>query len=150
MCVGLGGVIGLAIGARLAGRRGPVLPALFVATILAQALYSVGLLASVGGAAAVVLVAVAATCGSAALFAASPVIQTRLAAGAGDAATLAFALNGSMVFLGQGAGAAAGGLVASAAGLEVAGLVGASLALTGLFVALRVTRAVDEVAAAKA
>jgi DHA1 family inner membrane transport protein len=90
-----------------------------------------------------VLVASAATCGSAALFAASPVIQTRLAAGAGRAATLAFALNGSMVFLGQGAGAAVGGLVSTAAGMELLGVLGALLAAAGLFVALRVTRAVD-------
>lgn len=141
--VGLGGILGLALGARLAGRQGPVLPALFVATIVAQSLYSVGLLVGIGGVAGIVLVAVAATCGSAALFAASPVIQTRLAAGAGGAATLAFALNGSMVFLGQGAGAALGGLVSTGAGVEVVGLVGASVAAAGLLMAVRVTRAVQ-------
>ena len=40
MCVGVGGLIGLSLGARLAGRRGPVLPALLIATAFAQALYA--------------------------------------------------------------------------------------------------------------
>ena len=86
----------------------------------------------------------AAMSGAVALFAASPVIQTRLAAAAGRAATLAFALNGSMVFLGQGAGAALGGLVSGAAGLGFVGLVGVVLATPGVLLAFRVTRAVDQ------
>ncbi|MEM1145491.1 MAG: hypothetical protein AAGI88_23195, partial [Pseudomonadota bacterium] len=50
------------------------------------------------------VVASAICLGAAALFAMTPIVQVRLAQNAGDAATIAFALNGSMIFLGQGLG----------------------------------------------
>jgi DHA1 family inner membrane transport protein len=71
---------------------------------------------------------------SAALFATSPVIQTRLAESAGPAVTIAFALNGSMVFFGQGLGAVLGGAVISTAGIAWLGLCGAVVAIVGVFV----------------
>ncbi len=141
VCVGLGGIVGLVLGARLAQRRGPVLAMLLAGTILAQAIFSAGMLFSGSPWTGAMLVVAASLFGSTALFSMNPIIQMRLADGAGPAATLAFALNGSMVFLGQGAGAALGGLVTSGAGLAFVGVVGAAVAILAALLSLPVTRA---------
>ena len=74
---------------------------------------------------------------SAALFATSPVIQTRLAESAGPAVTIAFALNGSMVYFGQGFGAVLGGSVISTTGITWLGMCGALVAIVGIFVIMK-------------
>lgn len=51
---------------------------------------------------------------------------------AGPAATIAFALNSSMVFLGQGLGATLGGIVTATFSLSWIGVSGAAIALCGL------------------
>ena len=64
--------------------------------------------------------------GAAALFSRTPVIQTRLVAAApAEARAVVLALNGSMVFFGQGLGAAVGGLAIEAAGLTALGFTAA-------------------------
>jgi DHA1 family inner membrane transport protein len=59
------------------------------------------------------------------------------AAAPAEARPVVLALNGSMVFAGQGLGAATGGLVIAAGGLAPLGLAAALLALGGVAVALR-------------
>lgn len=135
--VGVGAIVGLAVGARLAVSDGRPLTTLFCVVIAAQLLYSVGMLAGVSSAVGVVVVAVATLCGAAALFAVSPIVQTRLAEGAGPFATVAFALNGSMIFLGQGLGTALGGLTTSLFGLAWIGIAGAVVAAFGILLAAR-------------
>ena len=80
--------------------------------------------------------------GSAALFASSPVIQTQLARAAGPAATIAFALNGSMIYFGQGLGATLGGTVAATSGIVWAGVAGSGVAIAALLVS-RILRSED-------
>ena len=82
--------------------------------------------------------------GAAALFALAPIVQTRLVAAAPDRRTVVLALNGSMIFLGQGIGAAVGGVTIDVASLAFVGLAGASLAVLGVVLAAS-TRAVAPV-----
>lgn len=147
--IGVGSLAGLALGARLAGLRAIwVLPALLGTICITQIAYWAGFeVAHVPGAGlAVTIVATAA--GATALFAIAPIVQTRLALAAGPDATIAFALNGSMVFLGQGAGVALGGVALGLLGLPAVGLAGAILALLACGVALRLPTPSPEPAAA--
>jgi DHA1 family inner membrane transport protein len=66
-----------------------------------------------------------------ALFTLVPILQARLVAAAGPLAPVALALNGAALSLGQGLGAAVGGLVIEAVGLWAVGLSGAAFALVG-------------------
>jgi len=135
--IGIGSLAGLAIGARLAGAGGRgTLPRLLVIIAVTQALYVPAMVIDLGFG-GTVLFGVAITAGATALFATSPIVQNRLAIATGPAATVAFAFNGSMIFLGQGTGAALGGLAAGATGLATVGVVGAGVALCGLFLATR-------------
>ncbi len=137
LATGVGSIFGLPAGAmlaRLPARR--ALAMLFLAILATQALFSVVMLNDLGWA-AIPATVFAMGAGSAALFATSPIIQSRLALNAGAAATIAFALNGSMVYFGQGLGAVVGGSVAAAAGLQWAGLAGAAVALAGLVLVSR-------------
>lgn len=134
LATGVGSLLGLPAGAmfaRLPVRR--ALAGLLSMTLAMQVLFSLGMMLELGAAALPLLVLVM-SLGSAALFACSPVIQTRLARSAGPAATLAFALNGSMIFFGQGLGASAGGLTIAHAGLAWVGIAGACAAAIGLLV----------------
>jgi len=89
------------------------------------------------------LLAAATALGAAALFARAPVIQVRLVAAAPEKARpVVLALNRSMVFLGQGLGAAVGGLVIAGPGLPWVGLAAACLALFGAGLAVRPSRLV--------
>jgi DHA1 family inner membrane transport protein len=142
--VGVGAIAGLALGARLANRARRPLPWLFAATICAQVTYSAGMLAGTSGLAGAAVAGGATFVGAAAIFAMSPIVQGRLAEGAGPLMTVAFALNGSMIFLGQGLGTAAGGLVAAEAGLPWIGVAGAAVAGLGLILARRVADAADD------
>lgn len=135
--VGVGSLLGLPLGARMA--RWPVrssLTLLIAGVAVAQLLFWVGLSVSLGQAAIPVQV-LTIMIGSASLFATSPVIQVRLAESAGPAATLAFALNGTMIFLAQGAGAALGGAVVSQLSFPSIGIAGAIVAILALVVSRR-------------
>ncbi|MCF3933208.1 MFS transporter [Acuticoccus sp. M5D2P5] len=139
-CVGIGGLLGLTLGAIVSRRRGPMIAILMSVIILIQALYTLGLVAGLHGTAGLAFVILAGLGGSVALFALSPILQTQIAVLSGSAATLAFALNGSMVFMGQGSGAALGGLVSATLGLHALGLVGAGIASIGVVLAFIVHR----------
>lgn len=135
MATGIGSLLGLPAGAMLA--RLPVRRAVLIllaTTGVTQVAFTVGMKQDLGGLALPVLVFVMAL-GSAALFALAPVIQTQLAKSAGASATLAFAVNGSMLYFGQGLGAGLGGTVFAATSLAWVGVAGACVAALGLVVA---------------
>lgn len=131
---GIGSLLGLPAGAALA--RIPIksaLTGLFCAIATTQALFSLGMLVDLGRL-AVPLLVITMALGSAVLFATGPIIQTRLATSAGPAATIAFALNGSMIYFGQGIGASLGGSVSAASSIGWIGAAGCLVAIAGLFV----------------
>ena len=131
--IGLGSIAGLAIGGTLAdrkaGRIGTLLAFVVMAVTLAS--YWFALSAPAGEVPKPALAALIFG-GASALFALVPINLTRLSQLAGPAAPIALALNGSVISLGQGLGAASGGFIhdnVSAAGI---GPAGALVALAGL------------------
>ncbi|MBI1394038.1 MAG: MFS transporter [Alphaproteobacteria bacterium] len=136
IATGVGSLLGLPAGAMLA--RLPLrasLSVLMLITLATQALFSFGMLVDTG-ALAVPLIILVMALGSGALFASNPVIQSELAKSAGPAATIAFALNSSMVYFGQGLGATLGGSVTAVSGIGWIGAAGALVALICLGVAV--------------
>lgn len=138
-CIGAGSLLGLAFGGRAADSPGgrAALAAALVLLLLCQLAYA-GLLAGWGGTRSAWLLAGTILLSAAALFAVVPILQSRLAALAGPATALALALNGSLVSLGQGAGAAAGGLARNRFGFAAAGLLGAAVVVSAILAARRV------------
>jgi DHA1 family inner membrane transport protein len=133
IATGIGGLLGLPVGAYFG--RLPIRQSLYIllsVTFATQILFSVGMLFNLYLLALPMLL-IAMASGSAALFASLPVIQSKLAQNAGAATTIAFALNGTMLYLGQGLGASLGGLVIDSAGIAWLGAVGALVALLGLW-----------------
>ncbi|MGB3472620.1 MAG: MFS transporter [Erythrobacter sp.] len=140
VATGVGSILGLGLGAWLAklpARKG--LGILVATTAITQLLFAVVMLNDLGVLALATLL-VAMVAGSAALFATSPIIQTSLAKAAGSAATIAFALNGSMLYFGQGLGAALGGWVTAQFGLAWVGIAGTIIAVTALLIIARLGR----------
>lgn len=140
VATGVGSILGLALGAWLAklpARQG--LSILVATTAITQLLFAVVMLNDLGAFALATLL-VAMVAGSAALFATTPIVQTSLAKAAGSAATIAFALNGSMLYFGQGLGAALGGWVTAQFGLEWVGIAGTIVAVTALLIISRLGR----------
>ncbi|MEM1144311.1 MAG: MFS transporter [Pseudomonadota bacterium] len=141
LMVGVGSIFGLYVGTKLSSTSVRLsIGALFAVIVSAQLAY-VAAFAITSSHGSIFVVASAICLGAAALFAMTPIVQVRLAQNAGDAATIAFALNGSMIFLGQGLGAAVGGVVADSAQLHYVSFAGALVAILGLFVALRLPHA---------
>jgi DHA1 family inner membrane transport protein len=134
-CIGVGSLLGLVVGGRMAGRAGRGLPWFFATVATTQAGYTALLLAAAPSPASVAALGALVLIGAAALFGSVPVLQARLMAAAGPAAPFALALNASMIFLGQGLGAALGGLVVDRAALTWVGAAGAVVALVGLALA---------------
>ncbi|EAQ03782.1 major facilitator family transporter [Pseudooceanicola batsensis HTCC2597] len=138
MVSGVGSFLGLVIGTRMVERpAGSPLIRLFCAIAAAQTVFAVALIGGWTGPAGLAGSVVAMLIGSTSLFATAPIVQSRLAEAAGPAATLAFALNGSMVYLGQGMGVVLGGAMLSSVGLTYISTAGIALAATGLVIALR-------------
>ena len=131
--VGVGSIFGIVLGGRAADRAAtrPTVLACLAATFTSLLLYTVWMTAGAGlpdvartaGLAGTILL------GAASLFALGPILQARLVDEASDNRNVALAVNGSMVFLGQGLGAAAGGLTLDLAGIEALGATGAAFAL---------------------
>jgi DHA1 family inner membrane transport protein len=139
MSTGIGSLLGLPAGAmlaRLPARK--ALSILLTLIVLTQLLFSLGMLRDLGGF-AIPLLVVAMIFNSAALFGTSPIIQSQLAMAAGPAATIAFALNGSMLYSGQGVGSFTGGAITTAYGLGWTGMTGALAALLALLLARRLS-----------
>ncbi len=141
--IGVGSIAGIIVGARSADGPGArrVLVLGFGISALALAAYSALMLAPIGpGILATALLAGATATGAATLFARTPVIQVRLVgASPEEARPVVLALNGSMVFLGQGLGAAMGGLVIAGPGLPWVGIAAAGLALIGMGLVVRLS-----------
>ncbi len=142
--IGVGSIFGIALGARMAARphEKRLLAGTFVVSAAALSLYSILMmttsvdptqsLTAWPRAAIVATLAVAMISGAMALFSRTPVIQVRLVdVSPVDARPVILALNGSMVFFGQGLGAAIGGATIGLAGLPYLGLVAAIIALLG-------------------
>ncbi len=140
--VGLGSLVGIGFGGRLADSGGARVPvALFLVLAAALVGYSV-LLTQPPAFWHVVPLSLLVFVGSAALFALAPLVQARLMGLAPQDRSVALALNGAFILGGQGSGAAYGGVVIAAAGLAWTGLAGAVLALAGAALALRAYRKV--------
>ncbi|MGB5809159.1 MAG: MFS transporter [Polyangiales bacterium] len=136
--VGIGSLFGLAAGARLAASRGlAAVPPLLLLVAVSQLMFTIGMVVETATFGAVVLTAITISLGAGALFALAPIVQSRLAEIAGPAATVAFALNGSVVFFGQGLGAVIGGGVIAQVDLTWTGLVGAGIAVVAIAVSQR-------------
>lgn len=134
-CIGLGSLLGLAVGGRIAGRGGRGLPAFFAVVVVTQLGYTALMLRPDPSPVALAGLALTVLIGAAALFGSVPVLQARLMQAAGPVAPFALALNASMIFLGQGLGAALGGLVLDLTALTWLGVVGALVALAGALLA---------------
>jgi len=142
--IGIGSIAGLALGGIAADRAGAprLLVGSFFVTVAAMGGYSALLAAqtpehaSLGQMAATGLLALTIMAGAVAVFARAPIIQASLVAAVPEARAVALALNSSMVFVGQGLGAAIGGLVIAEAGVIWVGAAGAVLGLLGIGLAL--------------
>ncbi|MGK7867612.1 MFS transporter [Falsiroseomonas sp. E2-1-a20] len=131
--IGLGAIAGVVAGGRWADRSsawGPLL-ASFLLSAAMLSLFGVLLLLPLPQGVTLALLVPATTLGAAALFLRAPVVQLRLVAAVPAHRPVLLALNGSMVFAGQGLGAALGGLGLSIFGLPALGLLGAAVALAG-------------------
>ncbi|MBU2607315.1 MAG: MFS transporter [Alphaproteobacteria bacterium] len=134
--VGVGSLIGIIIGGCAADRKSAstVLAASFFISAFTLAAYTAQMLNGPPSAdiAAVAILAATTATGAAALFARAPIVQTKIfEQAAPQARPLIIALNGSMVFFGQGIGAAVGGATISASGLSMIGVAGALIASIG-------------------
>lgn len=151
--IGVGSIVGIIIGGRTAD--GPKASMLLIASFAVAAVsalsYSVLLSLPVtaealGPGAAVPAMTLAVmvggmVVGSSALFSRIPVIQTRLANIARpEARPVVFAVNGSMVFFGQGLGAVIGGLAIHIGGLQAIGTMAALASCVGTGLALAARR----------
>ncbi len=138
---GLSSLAGVRLGARLVAQRARF--ALLVPFGLLAASLSLAVLPLSAGIVSLFTVAgmVASVCfGPAAQSATGALVQSRLADLAGPTATLAFALNGSMIYLGQGLGIVLGAAALTHAGLSAAPMTGLVLTLPGIFLAVLIAR----------
>jgi DHA1 family inner membrane transport protein len=141
IAIGVGSLLGLPIGAALSRKGGrPALLILFAIIVLTQVMFTISMLFDMSWVTLPFLLITMAL-SSAALFATSPVIQTRLAESAGPAVTIAFALNGSMIFFGQGLGAILGGAVISTTSIIWLGACGALVAIIGVLLIMQLDAA---------
>jgi DHA1 family inner membrane transport protein len=140
--VGAGALLGLALAGALTARLTRPLALCFALAALTQVTYAGLAFAAWHGAWGTTLWVLAFLVGAAALFATVPIIQAKLVQRAGPLTPVALALNASAIFLGQGAGSAAGGLGLTAFGLIGTGVAGAVMASLGLVFALRESQAI--------
>lgn len=147
--IGVGSIIGVAIGARSADRPSAMamVTASFAVSALSLSAYSLLPISRLAGLPLILLLSLAMVAGAAALFARTPAIQARLVARAPEQAAVLLALNGSTVFVGQGLGALLGGLVTATLGLGALGFAAATVALVGLLATWRLAPARDRAAA---
>jgi predicted MFS family arabinose efflux permease len=133
--IGLGSIVGVIVGARFADR--PAAAFIMAASFLMSAisLSAVSLLFLATGKVAIVGLGAAIAAGAAALFCRTPLIQVRLVKAAPAQRSVLLALNGSMVFFGQGLGAALGGAVIGFTGLAAVGWAGGAVALFSTMIA---------------
>lgn len=137
IATGIGSLLGVPLGAvfaRLPARRAFTI--LFLLIGLTQATFAVGMFFDFGALSVPIIIATMAI-GSAALLGVTTVAQARLAATSGAAATIAFALNSSMVYFGQGLGASLGGAITAFSTIAWVGAAGAIIAVLGILMSLQ-------------
>ncbi len=151
LCVGFGSLIGVPLGGALTDRGyGRAIPlSVFSSMIVTLSAYSLLLGGGVTTGASTLL-AVIILIGAASLFTLIPAMQARLVASAPDAAPLLLGLSGSIMFLGQGAGAMFGGFIADHVGFAAIGVAGAAVAAFALAFNIVATRAATAEPAAAA
>ena len=132
-CIGIGSLVGVPIGGMMVdrGRSRVVMIVAFALIALAQAGYSVLMLGTATALTPLLLGGIIFT-SALALFSIMPAVQSRLVEAAPDATPLVLGLNGSVMFLGQGAGAVLGGFVSDHISFASIGFAGALLGLAGL------------------
>lgn len=134
--LGVGSVLGVSLGGWIADRRPTlgVVAMIVAALVLVQPVYSLLMLvpgwSGTGG--SIVATGTAMLLASAVLFALGPIQQERLIAVAGDERDIVLSLNAAALFLGQGLGAAVGGLATRMFSIAAIGLAGGAVALAGL------------------
>jgi predicted MFS family arabinose efflux permease len=141
--IGVGSIAGIVLGGRAADRPGTrrFLAGTFLISAVALSAYSALMGLEAQRSWVIALLSLAMIVGAAALFARTPVIQTRLVAAAPvPARPVILALNGSMMFAGQGLGAAIGGAVIAGAGIGIAGYAAGAVALVGALLAFTLLR----------
>ena len=138
MLVGVGALCGVVIASRLGQLRNPgrVLMRIFITIGATQLLYSASMVwLPQQGLASWLGLGMAISLGAAALFTLSPLIQAQLVEAAPQGRQVVMALNGSMMFLGQGIGAAIGAQITQVMSLQMLGVAGACVATLGWFCA---------------
>lgn len=149
MLVGVGALCGVIIASRLGQLSNPgrVLMRIFLAIGATQLLYSTSMIWLPGqGLVSWLGLGVAICLGATALFTLSPLIQAQLVEVAPQGRQVVMALNGSMMFLGQGAGAAIGAQVTHSLSLQMLGVAGACIAAIGWICARHLHSATSAVA----
>lgn len=132
--IGVGSIIGIAIGARYADHSSAMLMVLVSFGVSAVALATYSGLTWLGSdhPGTLPALSLAMVGGAAALFARSATIQTRLVNLEPASSSVLLALNGSLVFAGQGLGAIAGAAIGAAFGTASLGFAGAVIAVSGM------------------
>ncbi|GAA0465207.1 MFS transporter [Parasphingorhabdus litoris] len=136
--IGFGSLLGLVVGSRLADARSFVsnMREMFLVLTIALAAWSfLFTFLEVRSMTAIGLTFVTTLISSAALIAPSPAIEKALVRAAPDQSSLTLALNTSTIYLGQGIGAALGGIVIASSGYWAIGFAGAVVASLALFLA---------------
>lgn len=136
MLVGVGALLGIVVAGKVGNPSHPrqILIRIFAVLALTQMLYTLAMLVlPQQGAISWVLLGAAVLLSSAALFALTPLIQAQLLEAAPHARQVAIALNGSMMFLGQGSGAALGAWITQSLSLSFIALAGLTVATLGGF-----------------
>ena len=139
--IGVGSIFGVFIGGRYADRPNAMrmVAATFLVSILALSGYSWLTRLGADHPLTLPLLIASMVTGAAALFARSPAIQTRLIGLDPPSANVLLALNGSMVFAGQGLGAAIGAITIYALDVSFLGFAAAMVAAGGTLLALSLT-----------
>jgi predicted MFS family arabinose efflux permease len=138
MLVGVGCIAGAVLGGRLAdlGAGKTVIRRTLLVLGCAVALYSVWMMpvAPEPGGMRVVLLSPTIVIAAAALYCLIPILQVMLISEAGEMRNMVLAINSSMIYLGQAAGALLGGIVIETLGLAYVGLAGAGLAAISIVI----------------
>lgn len=139
--IGLAGFVGLRVGAGFAERPAQNgLPLLFGGIALGLVVLIYPLSADTSSIYGLIAMMVSILIAPSAQFGTAPIVQARLAQAAGPAATFALAMNGSMVYLGQGLGITIGAFSIAQWGLVAAPAAGACIALVGLGLSIAMHR----------
>ncbi len=137
--IGFGSILGIIAGGRMAdhGAFTRNIRILFAGFVVVQFFYSVWfLLPGLGTTIMAIPLVITIFFSSAILFALGPVIEKALVQAAPEQSSLTLAMNSSMIYMGQGLGAALGGFVIGSQGYPPLGVLSAGIAITALVIAI--------------